>query len=308
MSCINLHAGLVAGVSLAATLVPSLAAAHGFAGPRFFPATMATDDPFVAEELSLPTISGFQDADGTRTTETTIDLAKRITRDFGIEFAATHVRVSPQDGPKLEGWDNLGLGLKYQIDVDPMRESILSIGVDFDLGGTGAKRIVERFTTITPAIFFGRGLGDLADRTSWLRGFAVTGSAGVAFPTQTRTADDLGGSNENPDTLKLGFALEYSFVYLQSQVRNIGLTAPFDRLIPLVELALDKPINRGSGPMTGTVNSGLIWAGQYLQLAAEAAIPVNSDSGRGVGWRVQLHFFIDDLFPNTLGRPIFGGQ
>src|SRR6476646_5026684 len=31
--------------------------AHGFAGKRFFPATLATDDPFVADELSLPTLS-----------------------------------------------------------------------------------------------------------------------------------------------------------------------------------------------------------------------------------------------------------
>ena len=30
---------------------------HGFAGKRFFPATLSTDDPFVADELSLPTIS-----------------------------------------------------------------------------------------------------------------------------------------------------------------------------------------------------------------------------------------------------------
>jgi hypothetical protein len=86
------------------------------------------------------------------------------------------------------------------------------------------------------------------------------------------------------------------------------LAAPFDRLIPLVELALEKPLNRGGGSMTGTVNPGLIWAGQYLQLAAEAVIPVSRDSGRGTGWRVQLHFFIDDLLPNSLGRPIFGGQ
>ena len=33
------------------------AAAHGFAGQRFFPATILTDDPFVADEMSLPTIT-----------------------------------------------------------------------------------------------------------------------------------------------------------------------------------------------------------------------------------------------------------
>jgi len=24
------------------------------------------------------------------------------------------------------------------------------------------------------------------------------------------------------------------------------------------------------------------------------------------GWIAQIHFFIDDLFPRSLGRPIFG--
>src|SRR5262249_57417710 len=35
---------------------PALAAAHGMAGQRFFPSTLTIDDPFVADELSLPTI------------------------------------------------------------------------------------------------------------------------------------------------------------------------------------------------------------------------------------------------------------
>ncbi|HUN48612.1 MAG TPA: hypothetical protein VMU85_18930, partial [Stellaceae bacterium] len=33
------------------------AEAHGFAGDRFFPATLQTDDPFVADEASLPTLT-----------------------------------------------------------------------------------------------------------------------------------------------------------------------------------------------------------------------------------------------------------
>ena len=32
------------------------ALAHGFAGERFFPATILTDDPFVADEISLPQV------------------------------------------------------------------------------------------------------------------------------------------------------------------------------------------------------------------------------------------------------------
>jgi hypothetical protein len=73
----------------------------------------------------------------------------------------------------------------------------------------------------------------------------------------------------------------------------------------VVEFALETPLERG-GVTTGTVNPGLIWAGQYFQLGAEAIIPLNSSSGHVVGFKAQLHFFIDDLFPASLGRPIFG--
>src|ERR1700722_7954767 len=34
----------------------SYASAHCFVGARFFPATLATDDPCVADEMSLPTV------------------------------------------------------------------------------------------------------------------------------------------------------------------------------------------------------------------------------------------------------------
>jgi hypothetical protein len=50
---------------------------------------------------------------------------------------------------------------------------------------------------------------------------------------------------------------------------------------------------------------GIIWAGQYVQLGIEAVIPLNNRSGNHVGWIAQLHFFLDDLFPHTIGRPVF---
>jgi hypothetical protein len=307
MSRMVMRAALLAGANLLAICAASGAWAHGFAGPRFFPATLATDDPFVAEELSLPTYSWTRESDQTETSEFAFDFAKRITRNFGMEFGATYLRVRPPGGPTVDGWDNLALGLKYQLAVDPVAETIFSIGVDLDIGGTGSQRLgAEGFTSFTSAVFFGKGFGDLSDRMSWARAFAVTGSAGVSVPAEIRTDDGFGGFEYHPDMLELGFALEYSVPYLQSQVRNIGLIAPFDRMIPIVEFALEKPIDHGGGAWTGTVNPGLIWAGQYVQLAAEAVIPMNGESGRGTGFRAQLHFFIDDLFPDSLGRPIFG--
>ena len=59
---------------------------------------------------------------------------------------------------------------------------------------------------------------------------------------------------------------------------------------------------------TGTVNPGLIYAGNTFQVAIEAVIPLNRDSGSGVGVVGQLHLFLDDIFPTTLGRPIFASS
>jgi hypothetical protein len=87
------------------------------------------------------------------------------------------------------------------------------------------------------------------------------------------------------------------------------LRAPFDRLIPLVEIALETPLDRGQGGQTtGTINPGLIWSGKYFQVGAEAIIPVNSRTGSDFGFIAQLHFYLDDLFPHSLGRPLFGGK
>jgi len=44
-----------------------------------------------------------------------------------------------------------------------------------------------------------------------------------------------------------------------------------------------------------------------VQLGLEAIVPLNRRSGSGVGAVVQLHFFLDDLFPRSFGRPLFGG-
>ena len=50
--------------------------------------------------------------------------------------------------------------------------------------------------------------------------------------------------------------------------------------------------------------ASLAWAGQYFQIGAEAILPVNRLTGHGYGGVVQLHFYLDDLFPRGIGRPI----
>ncbi len=106
--------------------------------------------------------------------------------------------------------------------------------------------------------------------------------------------------------LQVGFAFEYSLIYLQSQVRDVGIRAPFDRMIPVVEISLQKPLDYAAKRLLARSAPGLLWAGQYVQLGAEVLLPVNGASGRGVGFIAQLHLFIDDLFPQTFGRPLLG--
>jgi len=291
-----------------------LASAHGFAGKRFFPATLATDDPFVADELSLPTVARRRTEDnGSSTTETSasIDFSKRITRDFGLGAGATWLRLEPSGGTRVQGWDNFALSAKYQFLKSDPDETIISVGVDADLGSTGASRVgAESFSTITPTFFVGHGFGSLPDDMRLLRPFAITGSVGIGVPTRTSSSslDEDGNAvtEQHPSVLKFGFALEYSLGYLHSFVKDVGLSGALRNAVPIVEVALQRPINRGGGPTTGTINPGILFPGRTMQFGIEAVIPVNGHTGGGTGVLLQLHFFLDDLLPRSLGKPLIG--
>jgi hypothetical protein len=293
---------------------------HGFAGARFFPATLSTDDPFVSDELSLPTVSTIRTPEdgGTRETDISVDMSKRITPDFAIEIGDTFTALNPHEGRATNGFGNLELSGKYQLLKNGAHEAIVSIGLGVEVGGTGSRSVgADSFSTWAPRIFFGKGFGDLPVELRFLKPFALTGQVGIAIPTSASTrsvtVDAQTGEREtdieqNPDVLEWGFALEYSLIYLQSQVRDVHLHAPFDRLISLVEFALESPLNRGEqGQTTGTINPGIIWAGKYFQIGVEAVVPINERTGNNVGVIAQLQFFVDDLFPHSLGRPLFGG-
>src|SRR5258708_12427294 len=154
---------VLSGASLftIALLLPNAPAlAHGFAGQRFFPATIATDDPFVSDELSLPTVSTIRNPGpgGGQQIDTSIDLAKRITPSFGIGIGETWQHFS--NAPP--GFSNLAVNAKYQLLVDAPHEALLAVGIDAEIGGTGAKRVrPDPFSTLPPPFFFGNVMGDL---------------------------------------------------------------------------------------------------------------------------------------------------
>ena len=280
----------------------SAALAHGFAGDRFFPATILTDDPFVADEISLPTVTLNPTAsDGSREFDIGSDLSQLITPswDFTIGSDWAHIRT-PGVGTQT-GFRGLTTGTQYQLFINGPHEAMALAALDVTWGHTGNLSVgAPNFTTLSPTFDFGKGFGDLPDSLPWLRPFALTGNLSLNLPTQAETNGMF-----NPNSFFYGFAVEYSIPYLQSQVKDLGLGPPFNRLIPLVEFALTTSLDRGQGGITtGTVQPGVIWAGQYFQVGAEMIIPTNSLSGHGIGGVFQFHMYLDDLFPHSIGRPI----
>lgn len=321
---IALHFSLaaVAGL-LAAGAYPTSAFAHGFVGQRFFPATIATDDPFVADELSLPTISitrSNADDQGPASTQraVSVDFSKRITENLGLSVGAARQHISFGGvQPAVTGNNNVELGLKYQLYKNEATETLVSTGIVWEVGGSGSKSVgADSFSTYTPTLYFGKGFGSLP--TDALRPLAVTGTVGVAIPgrssTKTTSIDPDSGLpvtdvERHPHVLQLGMSLQYSIPYLQSAVKDTGLGAPWNRMIPVIEIAAERPLDRvDTKQWTGTVNPGVLWAGRYIQLGLEAVIPINHASGRGVGVQAQLHFFLDDIFPKSLDRPLIASR
>ena len=155
----------------------------------------------------------------------------------------------------------------------------------------------------------------MPESLKYLRPLAITGVIGPNFPTDTKTVttkvDEVTGEIErevefNAIALSYGFSIQYDLQYLQSFVKDVGLPVPFNRMIVLVEFPFETCLNRGcDGDTTGFVNPGLIWFGRYIQLGGEVQIPINDRSGENVGVLTIVHFSIDDLFPNSFGRPIF---
>jgi hypothetical protein len=251
-----------------------------------------------------------------KSTEISLDYSKRITPNLGISIGESFRHLSPDGEKSKSGFGNLEVGLKYQFLMSEPHETILSLGLQAEIGDTGTQRVgAESFSVLSPTFFFGKGLGDLPESLKFLRPLAITGTVGPNFPTRsknvTTTLNEKTGDIEqeigrNPTTLTWGFSIQYNLQYLQSFVKDIGLGAPFNRMIALVEFPFETCLNRGcSGQTTGFVNPGLIWFGKSVQLGIEAQIPINDRTGKNIGVLGLLHFFIDDLFPKSIGRPIF---
>jgi hypothetical protein len=315
-----------AGLSgLAIALIPvGESGAHEIVGNRFFPATLGIDDPGVNDELAFPTVDSFKTGDDPsfRQRDVSAEFSKRITEDFAISVSPTYSFLRPPGGPTAtgaSGFQDWETTFKYRVYKNPEHEFVMSVGVSVEWGGTGVASVgADPFNTYTPTFYFGKGFGDLPDTLSWIRPVAVTGQVGYAIPGRGSTATfgidpDSGAATVdtefNPRVLSWGATLQYSMPYLKSAAVDLGLPDFVNHLIPLVEANLQTPVANTltSGTQTtGTINPGVIWVGNSFQVGIEALIPINRQSGTNVGVIAQLHFFLDDIDPHGIGKPIFG--
>src|SRR4051794_11787793 len=151
-------------------LAAAPAHAHGVAGNRFFPATLATDDPAVADELSLPTVSYFKTGDNPAATETDIsgEYSKRLTRTLGVSFAGAWTWLSVPGAGHASGFQNLETTVKYQALTSAEHEAIVSVGLSGEWGASGSASVgAEKTGTVTPTLYVGKGAGDLPDSLAW---------------------------------------------------------------------------------------------------------------------------------------------
>jgi hypothetical protein len=194
-----------------------------------------------------------------------------------------------------------------------------SIGLEASWASTGTKRFSDPFNTFGPVIDIGKGFGDLPASLNFLRPIALTSQFSLSVPGARHTSslgfDDSGNPivnvGLNPTVFSWGFTLQYSLPYMNANVSEVGGPDFLKHLVPITEFAFQTPVAnvpQGGRVTTGTVQPGVIYMADTWQLAVEALIPINKASGRHVGVVAELHFFLDDIFPNTLGKPIFSGH
>ena len=246
--------------------------AHGFAGDHMFVSTLIIDDPNVSDEASLPTFSYLpQPTNGGSAPglyAMNVEFDKRITENFGFGLNSGYNWLTRPGDKTATGFSHLLVTLKYN---------------------------------------FGKGFGDLP--IGWLRPLALTGELGYTIADKKLKIDPADGSalnNGRGNAWTGGLSLQYSLRYLSSQVKDYGLPTFVNRLTPLVEVAWSSPASKPNGGDVTRylVATGLNYTAQSYAVSVEALIPGNKQTGSHLGVVAQFHLYFDDMFPNTLGKPI----
>ena len=300
-------------ISLLAALMAALPTfAHADEdGKRTFTTTLQFEDADVEDDLVTPIRVFKENDDGNVGWSTTYasELTKRITEDFALSVEGAYVYQNGDLGGE-HGFGGAGLGFKYSLYENDDTESKITLGGDWDIGGTASHNISpESYSTLSPQLYFAQGLGGIQNRPDWLAPAAVSGIVGLEIPTR-RFDDEFDvatGSTvreRNQTAAQYGFALQYDLAYM-NKYTHYNVPAFFNHLTPIVEFIFETPLNGDDHGTTGTINPGVAWRSDAgIELAAEAIIPINDRTGHSVGAIAQLRIPLDQ-FSESLAEPIF---
>ncbi len=291
--------------SLIVVMLPHFLFAHGVIGKRFVPESLTVTDPFPSDEADLLAFSHFKDNESLTNTYG-FGISKRLSPNLSFDIDGAYDQVRPnEDTGNQHGFENIGLIVKYAFLRLPEHELLMTTALGWEIGGTGSKEIGrEAHSAITPQFMFVYGLGDLPEAVKYLKPLAISGQVGISSTVGNRSTE----AADIADTLSYGLVVEYSILYLQSFIKDVGIGWPFSRLVPITEFSFSQPLNGpNAGQTIATANPGVIWAGRYYELGVEAILPLNDRSGSHTGVRALIHLFLDDMFPNTYTWTPFSG-
>ena len=307
------------GIAGLAGLRACPALAHAVCGSRVYPVTLTLDDPGVADEVTIPQIAYTRSAaDGGpgpgHDTSVQFEYDKRLTEEFGLAFNDDYTVNQTNEAKTQTGWDDLTVTAKWAECVSPDDDFQLAFGIIREFGRTGTSHIgSDEFGNTAPTVYVGKGVDEIPvpmlqplQFTGELS-YAVTDKAVKTYTTTdaaaglSETRSNNGGTNQWVGS----FSVQYSIPYLQNQIKDFGLPEPFAHLIPVAEFNWTSPTTSGgNGPTTWTLAPGFIYLRSWYQVGIEALIPLNKGAGTNVGAVVQVHVFLDDLYPQGIGAPL----
>ena len=311
----------IAALSYAGALLfdSSPASAHAVCGSRVYPVTLTMDDPGVADEITIPQIVYTRSAaDGgpgpSHDTSVQFEYDKRLTEEIGFAFNDSY-NINQQDNAKTQtGFDDLSVTAKWAKCVDPDNDFQLGFGVIREFGRTGTSHIgSDQYGNTAPTIYLGKGADFIP--APMLQPLQFTGELSYIIADkefkQFNVLDPMTGlssarnNSGSSNAWNGSFSIQYSIPFLQNSIKDFGLPEPLAHLIPVAEFNWQSAASSPGGNATSwTLAPGAIYLRTWYQVGVEALVPLNKAAGTNVGFIVQFHVFLDDLYPHGIGAPL----
>src|SRR6201993_1456427 len=138
-----------------------------YVGDRYFPSTLATTVPTAADFYNPPYFVKLPDTAATREFDIPTTYSRLVTRDLAVFFTETFRVIEDANMGTRSGFDNLVIGMQYQLYTNPEHQFVVTVGGTAAIGGTEASGIASSFSTLTPTVYIGKGFGDLPDTMAW---------------------------------------------------------------------------------------------------------------------------------------------